>query len=283
MPNADFCEAILNTSFDWHGKRQPIILATENDSSNGMSMLFANLLTGAASLFADVRTYWSPASVERASGWKPEGRAKNGFIHMINSGAACLDATGASKDSNGNGVMKKWWEMEDQDIKACLRATDWCPAALDYFPGGGFSSHFKTLAEMPLTMIRLNLVDGIGATIQIVEGYSITLPDKVHETLDKRTDPTWPTTWFVPRLTENGPCKSVYGLMASWGSNHGAFAYGHIGNDLVTLASMLRIPVSLHNLPDDKLFRPHAWGAFGSTDPVGADYRACKNYGPMYK
>lgn len=283
MPNADFCESILNTSFDWNGKRQPVILATENDSSNGLSMLFANLLTGAASLFADVRTYWSPEAVKRVTGWQPDGLAENGFIHMINSGAACLDATGAATDANGKGVMKKWWEMEQKDIDACLKATDWCPAALDYFPGGGFSSHFKTLAQMPLTMVRLNLIDGIGVTIQIVEGHSVVLPKEVHQKLDMRTDPTWPTTWFVPRLSETGPCKSVYDLMSAWGSNHAAFAYGHVGADLITLSSMLRIPVSLHNLKEDELFRPHAWGAFGATDPVGADYRACKNYGPLYK
>ncbi|WRS28534.1 L-fucose isomerase [Oscillospiraceae bacterium MB08-C2-2] len=283
MPNADFCEAILNTSFDWNGKRAPLIFATENDSSNGISMLFANLLTGKASLFADVRTYWSPDAIERVTGWTPQDRAANGSIHMINSGSAALDATGASKDENGNGVMKKWWEMQDEDVDACLKATDWCPAALDYFPGGGFSSHFKTQAEMPLTMIRLNLVAGIGATIQIVEGWSVVLPDGVHQVLDQRTDPTWPTTWFTPRLTENGPCKDVYGLMAAWGSNHAAFAHGHVGADLVTLASMLRIPVSLHNLSEEALFRPHAWGAFGATDPVGADYRACALYGPLYE
>lgn len=283
MPNADFCEAILNTTFDWSGKRQPIILATENDSSNGMSMLFASLLTGKASLFADVRTFWSPESVERVSGWKPDGSAKNGFIHMINSGAAALDATGAVVNAEGEGTMKAWWEMTQADIDACLAATDWCPADLGYFPGGGFSSHFKTQAEMPLTMIRLNLVDGIGATIQIVEGQSVLLPDTVHEILEARTDPTWPTTWFTPRLTEKGPCSSVYGLMAAWGSNHAAFAHGHIGADVATLASMLRIPVSLHNLSEDKLFRPHAWGAFGTADPEGADYRACMNYGPLYK
>ncbi|QQO07905.1 L-fucose isomerase [Breznakiella homolactica] len=283
MPNADFCEAILNTSFDWDGRRQPVILATENDSSNGMSMLFANLITGAASLFADVRTYWSPDAVKRVTGWTPEGLAKDGFIHMINSGAAALDATGASKDGAGKGTMKKWWEMTPQDIDACLSATDWCPAALDYFPGGGFSSHFKTLAEMPLTMIRLNLIGGMGASVQIVEGYSCVLPDAVHSTLEQRTDPTWPTTWFVPRLDTTGPCKTVYDVMAKWGSNHAAFAYGHVGADAATLASMLRIPVSLHNLPADSLFRPHAWGAFGTADPEGADFRACGTYGPLYK
>ncbi|MGI6403711.1 MAG: L-fucose isomerase [Oscillospiraceae bacterium] len=283
MPNADFCEAILNTSFDWNGKRQPILLATENDSSNGMSMLFAHLLTGKASLFADVRTYWSPEAVKRVTGWTPEGLAKNGFIHMINSGAACLDATGASKDAQGNGVMKNWWDMTEADIEACLKATDWCPADQGYFPGGGFSSHFKTLAEMPMTMIRLNLVKGIGATLQIAEGYTCVLPDEVHNILEQRTDPTWPTTWFAPRLTQGGACRSVYHLMANWGSNHAAFAYGHIGADLITLASMLRIPVSLHNLEVDEIFRPHAWSAFGTSELESADYRACQTYGPIYQ
>ncbi len=283
MPNADFCEATLNTSFDWSGKRQPVILATENDSSNGMSMLFAHLLTGKASLFADVRTYWSPESVHRVTGWSPSGSAQHGFIHMINSGSAALDATGASKDEGGKGVMKQWWDMTAEDMDACLAATDWCPADLGYFPGGGFSSHFKTLAEMPLTMIRLNLIGGVGPTLQIVEGQSIVLPDEVHRVLDDRTDPTWPTTWFTPRLTQGSPCSSVYGIMSAWGSNHAAFAHGHVGADVATLASMLRIPVSLHNLPEDEVFRPHAWGAFGTADAEGADYRACKHYGPLYK
>lgn len=283
MPNADFCEAMLNTSFDWNGRRQPIILATENDSSNAVSMLFSHLLTGKASLFADVRTYWSPDAVKRVTGWQPEGRAKDGFIHMVNSGAACLDATGASKNKEGDGVMKNWWEMQQQDIDACLAATDWCPADLGYFRGGGFSSHFTTLTEMPLTMVRLNLVGGVGPTLQIVEGYSVVLPDEVHKTLDARTDPTWPTTWFVPRLIDNGPCESVYGLMSAWGANHAAFAYGHVGADFIALASMLRIPVSLHNVADEKIFRPHAWTGFGTADAEAADYRACQYYGPLYK
>lgn len=283
MPNADFSEAILNTSFDWNGKRQPVIFATENDSSNGLSMLLGNLVTGSASLFADVRTYWSPDAVERVSGWRPEGKAAGGFIHMINSGAACLDATGAAQNAEGQGVMKPWWEMQPQDIDACLKATDWCPADLGYFSGGGFSSHFNTLAEMPLTMIRLNLIGGLGPVLQVVEGYSITLPEKVHQIIEKRTDPTWPTTWFVPRLQAEGPVNSVYNLMSQWGSNHAAFSYGHIGKDLITLAAMLRIPVSLHNLEQDALFRPHAWGAFGTQDKEGADYRACSLYGPLYK
>jgi len=283
QPNADFCESLLNTSFDWNGRRQPVILATENDSSNGMSMLFAHLLTGKASLFADVRTFWSPQAVQRVSGWVPTGSAKDGFIHMINSGAAALDATGASRDEAGRGVMKNWWEMTQDDIDACLAASDWCPADLSYFPGGGFSSHFRTLSEMPLTMIRINLVKDLGVTIQVVEGQSVLLPEEVHTILENRTDPTWPTTWFVPRLTASGPCSSVYGVMAGWGSNHAAFAYGHVGADLVSLASMLRIPVSMHNLSDEALFRPHAWGAFGTADAESADYRACSSYGPLYR
>lgn len=282
-PNGDFSEAILNSTFDWNGKKQPLILATENDNLNGLSMLFANLLTGCAALFADVRAYWSPDAVLRATGQRLSGTAAGGFIHLINSGAACLDATGASRGESGQPVMKRWWEMTQEDICSCLSATDWCPAELCQFRGGGFSSHFATGAEMPLTMIRVNLVDGIGPTLQIAEGQSITLPEKVHAVIDERTDPTWPTTWFVPRTTGEGAFADVYSVMANWGANHAACAYGHIGADLITLASMLRIPVAMHNVPEEEIYRPHCWGAFGTVDRQAADYLACRTYGPLYK
>lgn len=283
MPNADFCEAMLNTSFDWNGKREPVILATENDSLNGLSMLFAKLLTGRASLFADVRTYWSPEAVKRVTGWELHNGAKQGFIHLINSGAACLDATAASKDQSGQAVMKKWWEMQEDDIRQCLEATDWCPADVDYFSGGGYSSHFKTRAKMPLTMLRLNLVNGLGPVLQIAEGWTVVLPEDVHKVIDERTDPTWPTTWFVPNLTGKGAFTSVYSVMAKWGANHAAYAYGHIGQDAVTLASMLRIPVSMHNVDETEVFRPHAWHALGTQCLEPADFKACEIYGPLYK
>ena len=283
QPNADFAEAILNTSFDWNGKRQPTIFATENDGLNGVAMLFGHLLTGTSSVFADVRTYWSPEAVERVSGKKLTGRAAQGFIHLINSGAAALDACGQVKNEKGESVMKPWWEMEQKDMDACMKATDWGPAALDYFPGGGFSSHFNTKAEMPVTMVRVNLVAGLGPVLQIAEGYTVELPEDVHALIEKRTDPTWPTTWFVPNLTGKGAFKDVYSVMANWGANHGSFTYGHIGRDLITLASMLRIPVSLHNVPEEDLYRPHAWAAFGTSEPESADYRACAVYGPLYK
>lgn len=283
LPNGDFTEAILNSSFDWNGKKEPIILATENDGLNGVAMLFAKLLTGTASVFADVRTYWSSEAVERVTGQKPTGRAENGFIHLINSGAAALDGSGVSKDENNNNLIKKWWDITNEDINAMTEATDWCSANLGYFRGGGFSSHFKTQAEMPVTLIRVNIVDGIGPVLQLAEGYTITLPDEIHNKLDKRTDPTWPTTWFVPRLNGKDSFKDVYSVMANWGANHGAFTYGHIGKDLITLASMLRIPVSLHNIEDEKIYRPHAWSAFGSKDLEAADYRACEKYGALYK
>ncbi|HAN44126.1 MAG TPA: L-fucose isomerase [Ruminococcaceae bacterium] len=282
-PNGDFTEAILNTTFDWNGKKQPTIFATENDGLNGITMLFQNLLTGQASVFADVRTYWSPEAVKRVTGKAPTGKAANGFIHLINSGAAALDACGRVTDDNGAAVMKQWWNMSEQDISACLKATDWCPADLGYFRGGGYSSHFNTSAQMPVTMARINLIDGLGPVLQIAEGYTVVLPDDMHKALEQRTDPTWPTTWFAPRLTGEGAFASVYSVMANWGANHGAFTYGHIGKDLITLASMLRIPVSLHNIPDAELYRPHAWAAFGTKDLEGADYRACKTYGPIYK
>lgn len=277
-PNADFCEAILNSTFDWNGKRKPVLLATENDGLNGVSMLLGHLLSHTASIFADVRTYWSPEAVERVCGMRPEGKAENGFIHLINSGAAALDGTGAA-----DGMMKKWWDMTDENIDACLKATDWRPANLGYFRGGGFSSHWKTSAEMPVTMMRVNIIDGLGPVLQIAEGYTCVLPDEIHNTIDKRTDPTWPTTWFAPRLTGEGAFKDVYSVMANWGANHGSLSYGHIGADLITLASMLRIPVAMHNVPDEDIYRPHCWSAFGTKDLESADYRACENYGPLYK
>ncbi|MBP1754182.1 MAG: L-fucose isomerase [Firmicutes bacterium] len=278
-PNGDFTEAMLNTSFDWNGKKQPTIFATENDHLNAVSMLFGHLMSGTSSIFADVRTYWSPEAVERVSGWKPEGKARNGFIHLINSGAAALDATGASKQS-GSSVMKKWWDMAEEDIEGCLSETNWCPADLTYFRGGGFSSHFKTGAEMPVTLVRVNLVKGIGPVLQLAEGHTVVLPEKVHRIIDERTDPTWPTTWFAPELTGEGAFQDVYSVMANWGSNHGAFVYGHIGKDLITLASMLRIPVSLHNVKGKDIFRPHAWSAFATGCLEYADQKACETYGP---
>lgn len=282
-PNADFTEAILNSTFDWNGKRAPYVFATENDNLNGLSMLFGNLLTGKASGFSDVRCYWSPEAVERVTGWKAEGAAADGFIHLINSGSTCLDAAGKSIDENGNPVMKAWWQMTDQDIEACLNAADWCPAELCQFRGGGYSSHFKTDAQMPLTMVRINLVEGVGPVMQIAEGSSIILPEDVHKKIDERTDPTWPTTWFVPRLTGEGAFRDVYSVMASWGANHGAFIHGHVGADLITLASMLRIPVAMHNVEEQKIFRPHGWDSFGTKDKEAADYAACRAYGPLYR
>ncbi|MGN1305881.1 MAG: L-fucose isomerase [Oscillospiraceae bacterium] len=283
LPNADFAESILNSSFDWNGNKRPSILATENDGLNGTAMLFGNLLTGTASIFADVRTYWSPEAVERVTGMKPEGKAANGFIHLINSGAAAIDGTGLAKDENGNNLIKQWWKVTDDDKKDILGATDWCQANLGYFRGGGFSSHFRTQAEMPVTMIRVNIVDGVGPVLQLAEGYTVVLPDEMHRPLDERTDKTWPTTWFVPNLVEGKAAfRDVYSVMANWGANHGSLTYGHIGKDLITLASMLRIPVAMHNVPDEELYRPHCWSAFGTADPEGADYRACSSYGPLY-
>ena len=284
LPNADFTEAILASSFDWNGKKEPFPFATENDTLNGISMLFAKMLTGKAPCFHDVRTYWSPDAVKRVTGKELQGKAKDGIIHLINSGATALDCTGAAKDENGNGTIKQWWDMTDADIKECLAATDWCRANYEYFRGGGFSSHFKTQAEMPLTMVRVNLVDGVGPTIQIAEGYSVTLEDDVHNTLDLRTDRTWPTTWFTPNLTGKGAFTDVYSVMANWGANHGVTVHGHVGADFITLASMLRIPVSIHNVPKEKIYRPHSWTAFGmGEDDVSTDYRACKEYGALFK
>lgn len=283
-PNCDFPEAMLNTSFDWNGAREPYILATENDVLNGIGMLFMKLLTNRAQMFADVRTYWSGDAVKRVTGYDIEGKAKDadGFIHLINSGACCLDANGAAKDENGNGVMKPWFEVTEADQKAILENSTWNYADLGYFRGGGYSSRFLTTAEMPATMIRLNLVKGIGPVLQIAEGWTISLPDEVSDKLWARTDYTWPCTWFAPRVTGKGAFKTAYDVMNNWGANHGAISYGHIGADLITLCSMLRIPVCMHNVDEKDIFRPAAWNAFGM-DKEGQDYRACAAYGPLYK
>ena len=282
-PNGDYTEAILNSTFDWNGKKQPLILATESDNCNGLTMLFENLLTGRASIFADVRTYWSKEAVERVTGWTAEGRAADGFIHLLNSGAAALDGTGASKDEKGNSIMKEWWKVTEKDIGEMLEATRFSPANRGYFRGGGFSSTYSTKGEMPVTLARVNMVDGIGYTMQIAEGWTVDLPEQVDKILLNRTDPTWPSTWFVPRLNTTNAFSSVYNVMSNWGANHGAFCYGHIGAELITLASMYRIPVSLHNIEEQDIYRPHAWSAFGTKDLESADYRACAHYGELYK
>ena len=282
LPNADFTEAIMASTFDWNGPKAPTPFATENDTLNGVAMMLGTLVSGSAPCFHDVRTYWSPEACERVTGYKPEGKAKDGFIHLINSGATALDGSGAAKNDKGEGCMKPFWEMTEDDMKACLEATDWCRANYEYFRGGGFSSHFRCKAEMPVTMLRVNIIEGIGPVMQIAEGYTADLPDNAHTTIDKRTDPTWPTTWFAPILTGEGAFKDVYSVMANWGANHGVTVYGHVGDDLITLASMLRIPVNMHNVPADRIFRPHSWAAFGTEDAQSADYRACQTYGPIY-
>jgi L-fucose isomerase len=280
MPNGDYLEAILNSSFDWNGIRSPYIMATENDSLNGVSMLFGYLLTNQAQMFSDVRTFWSPSSVERVTGYKLQGKAVKGIIHLINSGSSTLDGTGQQM-KNGKSAMKPFWEISEEEASKCLKATDWPPAMYEYFGGGGYSSHFVTKGDMPVTMCRINLVKGLGPVMQIVEGWTVELPEKVHDILDKRTNPTWPTTWFAPRLNEKEVFKDVYNVMANWGANHGAFSYGHYGHEIITLCSMLRIPVNMHNIPEDRIYRPKDWVSFG-TDSESADYRACKNYGPLY-
>ncbi len=282
FPNGDFMEAILNSSFDWNGIREAFLVATENDCLNGVTMLFGHLLTDTAQIFADVRTYWSPEAVRRVTGTSLTGRAAGGLIHLINSGSCTLDGTGL-QTRQGEPVMKPFWEIEAEEAAACLAATRWCPADLGYFRGGGFSSQFLTRGGMPVTMARLNLVSGLGPVLQLAEGYTVELTAEVHQALDDRTNPTWPTTWFAPNLTGAEPFRDVYTVMANWGANHGALAYGHIGDRLLTLASMLRIPVSMHNVPPERILRPSAWSAFGSMDPQGADYRACAAFGPLYR
>jgi L-fucose/D-arabinose isomerase len=282
LPNGDFMEAMLNTSFDWNGVRAPFVFATENDSLNGTAMLFGYLLTNTAQVFADVRTYWSSEAVHRVTGHKLSGNAEGGFIHMINSGAATLDATGR-QEKDGMPAMKPFWEITEEEVRKCLKATTWYPAVTDYFRGGGYSSGFLSRGGMPMTMSRINLVKGLGPVLQLAEGWTVDLPETVHAQLNDRTNPTWATHWFVPRLTGNDAFRDVYSVMANWGANHGALSYGHIGADLVTLASLLRIPVCMHNLEATALFRPSAWSAFGINDPTGADYRACANFGPLYR
>ena len=280
-PNGDFMEAMLNSSFDWNGIREPFVFATENDSLNGATMLFGHLLTNTAQIFADVRTYWSPDSVKRVSGKSLSGRAAAGIIHLINSGAAAMDGSGR-QTRNGMPVLKPFWEITPKEAQECLNATRWCPAMLEYFRGGGFSSQYVTRGEMPATMARLNLVKGLGPVLQIAEGYTVDLPDDSHKVRNIRSKPTWPTTWFAPILTGQGPFRDVYSVMYNWGANHGAISYGHIGGQLITLASTLRIPVCMHNVPPERIFRPSAWSAFGAMDLQGADYRACANFGPIY-
>lgn len=281
FPTGDFMEAILNSSFDWNGTREPYMIATENDNLNAVTMLFGHLLTNSAQIFADVRTYWSPEAVLRVTGQSLTGAAAGGVIHLINSGPATLDGTG-EQTLHGQPAMKPFWDINEAEVQQCLDAVSWC-AAKDFFPSGGFSTDYTTRGGMPVTMARINLIKGLGPVLQLAEGYSVDLPEHIHNTLDRRSDPTWPTTWFVPNLTGSGPFTDVYTVMNNWGSNHCAVSYGHIGSQLITLASMLRIPVNMHNVPEEQIFRPTAWSAFGANDPTGADFRACETFGPLYK
>lgn len=281
FPNGDFMEAILNSSFDWNGSRPPFVFATENDSLNGATMLLGHLLTNTAQIFADVRTYWSPEAVERVTGHRLEGHAAQGILHLINSGAATLDATG-QMERDGRPALKPFWEIGEDEVQRCLAATTWGPAMTEYFRGGGYSSTFLSRGGMPVTMSRINLIKGLGPVLQLAEGWTVDLPAEVHHALDERTNPTWPTHWFAPNLTGSGAFRNVYTVMANWGANHGAISHGHIGADLISVAAVLRIPVSMHNVAAEQVFRPSTWAAFGTADPEGADYRACANFGPLY-
>lgn len=282
-PNGDFLETILNSSFDWNGIRESYVVATENDSLNGVAMLFGHLLTGTSQIFSDVRTYWSPEAIRRVTGHQVDGLAAQGIIHLINSGSTTLDGTGEQSDENGDPIMKHYKDITDEEVDKMLQATEFCPANAGYFRGGGFSSRFLTRGGMPVTMSRVNLIKGLGPILQIAEGYTVDLPREVHDILDQRTDKTWPTTWFAPKLTGEGAFKDVYSVMNTWGANHGAISYGHVGHELITLASMLRIPVAMHNVEEDRIFRPKAWAAHGTKDMEGSDFRACQTYGPLYK
>jgi len=281
FPNGDFLEAMLCSSFDWNGLRQPFVVATENDSLNAVAMLFGHLLTGTAQIFADVRTYWSPQAIKRVTGLNLKGIAEGGLIHLINSGPAALDGTGC-QSIDGKPAIKPFWDITADEVEKCINATSWRYADLGYFRGGGYSTDFTTKGSMPVTMSRINIIKGLGPVMQIAEGYTAELPDIVHNALDARTSPTWPTTWFVPIINGKGAFKDVYSVMNNWGANHGSISYGHIGKDLITLASMLRIPVCMHNVDEEKIYRPSMFGAFGTLDKEGADYRACAVLGPMY-
>lgn len=282
FPNGDFMEAILNSSFDWNGKRAPYLLATENDTLNGVTMAMGHLLTNTAQVFADVRTYWSPEAVKRVSGKELTGKAADGVIHLLNSGAAALDGTG-QQSIDGKPAIKPFWDVTDEEVDACIAHTSWYPASTEYFRGGGYSSNFATKGEMPVTIARINMIHGLGPVLQIAEGYTVELEQDVHKILNKRTDPTWPTTWFAPKVTGKGAFKDVYSVMNNWGSNHCVASYGHIGHDLITMASILRIPVNMHNVEEERIFRPSAWNMFGTDNAESADYRACRNFGPLYK
>ena len=281
FPNGDFIETLMNSSFDWNGIREPFVVATENDYLNGISMLFGHLLTGTAQIFSDVRTFWSPEAIKRVTGYEPTGILEHGVIHLINSGSTTMDGTG-QQTRDGRPVMKPYWEISPDEVQRCLEATRFCPADREYFRGGGFSTNFLTLGNMPVTMCRLNMVDGLGPVLQIAEGYTVDLPEEQGKILMDRTSPAWPTTWFVPNLTGSGPFRDVYSVMNNWGANHGAISYGHIGSDLITLASILRIPVCMHNVPSERIFRPKVWASYGDYDAQGADYRACAELGPLY-
>jgi L-fucose isomerase len=281
FPNGDFMEAILNSSFDWNGIREPFIVATENDALNGICMLFGHLVTGTAQIFADVRTYWSPESIRRVTGYAPTGLAASGILHLINSGPAALDGTGQQAIGD-KPAIKPFWQVTAAEVRNCLEATTWHAGVTEYFRGGGWSCEFLTRGGMPVTMSRLNLVKGLGPALQLAEGQIVQLPEEVHRVLNERTNPTWPTTWFAPNVSGSGPFRDVYSVMYHWGANHGTLSYGHIGGDLITLASMLHIPVYMHNVVEEKIFRPTAWTAFGAMDPQGADFRACAHFGPLY-
>jgi L-fucose isomerase len=281
FPNGDFLEAILNSSFDWNGIRAPYIVATENDALNGISMLWGYLLTCTAQIFADVRTYWSPDAIQHVTGHRLAGDAAGGLLHLINSGPASLDGTG-QQNRGGAPALKPYWEITENEVEACLEATTWHPSVTEYFPGGGWSTRYLTRGDMPVTLSRLNLIRGLGPVLQLAEGLIVGLPSEVHDKLDQRTNPTWPTTWFVPRVTGGGAFRDAYSVMNNWGANHGALCYGHVGADMLTLASMLRIPVGMHNVPQEQVFRPKDWSGFGTADLEGADFRACRNYGPLY-
>lgn len=280
-PNFDVTESILNSSFDWNGFRAPFVVATENDSKNGIGMLAANLVSGGMSqLFADIRTNWTPESVKKATGKDISRIAPQGFIDKRNSGAGALeyalDLFGLVKGGAGMSVqdvaeaVRADANIQDRLIRDACAGTTYMTAALEYFPGDGLSSHFRTPGGIPMTAYRYNMI-GDELTCSVVEGATVELPRDVADCIGRITDRTWPETYWVPRG------MSSFEYMSRIGPNHDGNSFGLIGADLLTLNAMLRVPVDMHNVPREDIFRPTFWDRCG-----GDDFRACEKLGPVY-
>lgn len=279
-PNFDMTESLLNSSFDWNGFRAPYIVATENDSKNAIGMLVASLITGLPQLFADIRTNWSPASIRQATGIDVDDVAPRGLIDKRNSGAGALDyaldprtlVPEASRETPYRvaAAIRRSEAAQARLMKEAAAGTTYLPAILTYFPGDGLSSHYRTPGGIPMTAYRYNVVGNM-LTCSVVEGETVALPDRVADHISNVTDRTWPETFWMPRD------MSSIEYMTRIGPNHDANSFGLIGADLLTVNAMLRVPVDLHNLAGDHIFRPTLWDRFG-----GDDFAACRMLGPLY-